>query len=109
MTDDVMPDEAEANPTDLLTEAEELIATLTAHPDPAVGVATTDLLQRIDAVHRTALSHLMGAIQSMAGDAFVNRLTGDPAIRLLYPNTIFLPGMPVLPFHTDPIYLFGTG
>ena len=25
----------------------------------------------------------MGAIQSMAGDAFVNRLTGDPAIRLL--------------------------
>ena len=83
MTDDVMPDEAEANPTDLLTEAEELIATLTAHPDPAVGVATTDLLQRIDAVHRTALSHLMGAIQSMAGDAFVNRLTGDPAIRLL--------------------------
>ena len=83
MTDDVMPAEAEANPTDLLTEAEELIATLTAHPDPAVGLATTDLLQRIDAVHRTALSHLMGAIQSMAGDAFVNRLTGDPAIRLL--------------------------
>ena len=68
---------------DLLTEAEQLIASLTAHPDPAVGEAVTALLDRIDAVHRTALAHLMGAIQSMAGDAFINRLTGDPAIRLL--------------------------
>ena len=69
--------------TDLLAEAEQLMATLAAHPDPAVGAAATALLERIDAVHRTALGHLMGAIQSMAGDAFVNRLTGDPAIRLL--------------------------
>ena len=68
---------------DLLDEAEQLIETLTSHPDPAVGAATSSLLERIDAVHRTALAHLMGAIQSMAGDAFVNRLTGDPAIRLL--------------------------
>ncbi len=68
---------------DLLTEAEELIATLSSHADPAVGAATAALLERIDTVHRTALGHLMGAIQSMAGDAFVNRLTGDPAIRLL--------------------------
>ena len=68
---------------DLLTEAEALIATLNAHPDPSVGTATSALLERIDMVHRTALAHLMGAIQSMAGDAFVNRLTGDPAIRLL--------------------------
>ncbi len=69
--------------SDLLVEVEELIARLTAHDDPAVGEATTALLDRIDAVHRTALTHLMGAIQSMAGDAFVNRLTADPAIRLL--------------------------
>lgn len=68
---------------DLLSEAEELIGILTTHADPAVGAATTALLQRIDAVHRTALQHLMGAIQSMAGDAFINRLTGDAAIRLL--------------------------
>lgn len=72
-----------AQSNDLLAEAEALIETLTAHADPAVGSATTQLLQRIDAVHRTALAHLMGAIQSMAGEAFVNRLTGDPAIRLL--------------------------
>ena len=72
-----------AAPDDLLIEAEALIATLNAHTDPSVGIATTALLERIDMVHRTALAHLMGAIQSMAGDAFVNRLTGDPAIRLL--------------------------
>jgi len=41
------------------------------------------LLQGIDAVHRTALTHLVGSIQSMAGEAFMNRLTADPAIRLL--------------------------
>ena len=68
---------------DLLAEVEQIIAALTAHTDPAVGEATTALLDRIDAVHRTALAHLMGAIQSMSGDAFVNRLTADPAIRLL--------------------------
>lgn len=75
------PDTADS--TDLLAQAEQLIATLSAHPDPEVGAATSALLERIDTVHRTALSHLMGAIQSMAGDAFINRLTGDPAIRLL--------------------------
>lgn len=68
---------------DLLAEVERLIAALTTHPDPVVGETATALLDRIDLVHRTALGHLMGAIQSMAGDAFVNRLTGDPAIRLL--------------------------
>ena len=79
------PDLSEATPdsADLLVEAEQYIAALTAHPDPAVGAATAALLERIDTVHRMALTHLMGAIQSMAGDAFINRLTGDPAIRLL--------------------------
>ena len=83
MTADEKSHESTTESADLLTEAEALIATLSTHPDAAVGEATTALLQRIDAVHRTALAHLMGAIQSMAGDAFVNRLTGDPAIRLL--------------------------
>ena len=72
------PDDA-----DVLAEVERLIDALTAHADAAVGEATTRLLNRIDVVHRAALTHLMGAIQSMAGDAFVNRLTSDPAIRLL--------------------------
>ena len=83
MTAESTPLDTTADSTDLLAEAEQLIATLAAHPDPAVGAAASALLERIDAVHRTALAHLMGAIQSMAGDAFVNRLTGDPAIRLL--------------------------
>ena len=68
---------------DVLAEAEQLIAMLSAHSDPAVVAATATLLERIDMVHRTGLAHLLGAIQSMAGDAFINRLTGDPAIRLL--------------------------
>jgi nitrite reductase/ring-hydroxylating ferredoxin subunit len=72
-----------APPEDVLVEVEQLIAKLTAHQDPQVGDMLTALLDRVDIVHRTALARLMGAIQSMAGDAFVNRLTADPAIRLL--------------------------
>ena len=68
---------------DLLEEVQRLIGALEAHPDPAVRADVTALLQGIDAVHRTALTHLVDAIRGMAGDAFINRLAGDPAIRLL--------------------------
>lgn len=69
--------------SDVLEDVERFIGLLTNYSDPMVGETTTALLDRIDVVHRAALTHLMGAIQSMAGDAFVNRLTADPAIRLL--------------------------
>lgn len=68
---------------DVLDEVSSLIASLSAHPDPAVRDQLDALLAGIDVVHRTALSHLFSAIQSMGGETFVNRLTADPAIRLL--------------------------
>ena len=68
---------------DILDQVQRLIAELESHADPAVRTSVMALLQGIDAVHRTALTHLVGAIQSMAGEAFMNRLTADPAIRLL--------------------------
>src|SRR5262245_18287443 len=68
---------------DILEEVQRQIAELESHPDPGVRASVTALLHGIDAVHRTALTHLVGAIQSMAGEAFMNRLTADPAIRLL--------------------------
>ena len=84
--DHVLRDESapiESDTGDILAEVETLLGMLNSHPDPIVGEITMTMLNRIDIVHRTALTHLMGAIQSMAGDAFVNRLTSDPAIRLL--------------------------
>ncbi|MGH7277649.1 MAG: Rieske 2Fe-2S domain-containing protein [Candidatus Rokuibacteriota bacterium] len=68
---------------DLLDEVQRLIAALESHPDPTVRAQATALLQGIDAVHRAALTRLVAAIQAMAGEAFVNRLAADPAIRLL--------------------------
>ena len=68
---------------DVLEEVAQLIGVLASHADPVVGETATALLDRIDLVHRAALTRLMGVIQSMAGEAFVNRLTADPAIRLL--------------------------
>ena len=44
---------------DLLEEVQRLIDTLESHPDPAVRDAITALLQGVDAVHRTALTHLV--------------------------------------------------
>ena len=69
--------------SDILQEVERLITALESHPDPTVRAQVAALLEGIDAVHRTALTHLVNAIRGMAGDAFVNRLTADPAIRLL--------------------------
>jgi nitrite reductase/ring-hydroxylating ferredoxin subunit len=77
------PDRITGESNDVLVEVERLIGLLMSHADPAVGQTATALLEGIDIVHRTALSRLMAAIQSMGGDAFVNRLTSDPAIRLL--------------------------
>src|SRR4030095_7530892 len=68
---------------DILEDVQRVIAELEAHPDPAVRTAISTLLQGIDAVHRSALTQLVGAIHAMAGEAFLNRLTADPAIRLL--------------------------
>ncbi len=68
---------------DVLEEAQRLIAALESHADPGVRADVAALLQTIDAVHRSALTHLVNAIRGMAGDAFLNRLSTDPAIRLL--------------------------
>ena len=74
--------EPEGEP-DLLEETDRLIAALEAHADPEVRDHVRALLERIDTIHRTALTRLVGAIHAMAGDAFIHRLTADPAIRLL--------------------------
>lgn len=68
---------------DLFVEVEQLIAGLQTAHGPAVCEQVTRLLQDIDAIHRAGLTHLTQAIRGMAGDAFVNRLVADPAIRML--------------------------
>lgn len=68
---------------DVLAEVDQLITALEGHPDPVIRDQVSRLLLGIDAVHRAGLTHLMDAIRGMAGDAFINRLTADPGIRLL--------------------------
>ncbi len=69
--------------TDVLEDVERAIGVLQSHPDAAVREAARTLLEGIDGVHRAGLTHLVQGIHAMAGDSFLNRLTGDPAIRLL--------------------------
>jgi len=69
---------------DILDEISRIIGALESHSDPVVRENVSALLEGIDTVHRTALSHLFGVIQGMGGDAFINKLTADPAIRLLF-------------------------
>lgn len=68
---------------DVLDHVSTLIASLQSHPDAEVRTQVDALLHGIDAVHRTALTHMFDAIQGLGGEAFVGRLTSDPAIRLL--------------------------
>ncbi len=75
--------EGRAAAPDVIDEANAIIERLQCHPDAEVVRQVSALLESIDVVHRTALTHLMDAIRGMAGDAFVNRLIADPAIRLL--------------------------
>jgi nitrite reductase/ring-hydroxylating ferredoxin subunit/Fe-S cluster biogenesis protein NfuA len=72
-----------ADERDLLLEVERTIAELQQQHGSRVGELVADLLADIDAVHRAGLTHLMAAIRSMGGDAFVNKLVADPAIRML--------------------------
>ena len=68
---------------DLLLEVERAISQLQQQHGPQVSALVEQLLADVDAVHRAGLTHLMDAIRSMGGDAFVNRLVADPAIRML--------------------------
>lgn len=68
---------------DLLVEVEQLIAQLQGSHGPRVSEQVTQLLEDIDAIHRAGLTHLIQAIRGMAGDAFLNKLVADPAIRML--------------------------
>ena len=68
---------------ELLDTLERLIAQLNTHPDEAVREATRLLLEGLDSMHRAGLTHLVNGIRAMAGEAFITRLTADPAVRLL--------------------------
>ncbi|MEP6904773.1 MAG: Rieske 2Fe-2S domain-containing protein, partial [Gemmatimonadales bacterium] len=74
----------EVSRADILDEISRIIGVLESHSDLGVRENVAALLEGIDTVHRTALSHLFGVIQGMGGDAFINKLTADPAIRLLF-------------------------
>jgi 3-phenylpropionate/trans-cinnamate dioxygenase ferredoxin component len=80
---DAEPAEDPRPDRDVVEDVNRLITALQEHPDPEVGAQVRELLQGIDAVHRTGLTRLLTAIQGMAGEAFINRLVGDPAIRFL--------------------------
>lgn len=68
---------------DVFESVSTAIARLESHPDTDVRAATQALLTGIDAVHRAGLTHLVQGIHGIGGDALLNRLLGDPAIRLL--------------------------
>lgn len=78
-----MSDTTTPAPADVLEVVQRAVDHLHAHPDPQVRAAAEALLSGIDAVHRTALTHLVAALQSMGGESLMARLVADPAIRLL--------------------------
>lgn len=85
-----MPDDAKAEAPapdllqpDLLLEVEHLIGVLQHRHGADVRAQVDRLLAGIDAIHRAGLTHLVDVVRGMGGDAFINRLIADPAIRML--------------------------
>lgn len=87
----VDPLQDEGGEPDLLLEVERLIDALTTRHGTDVRDETTRLLEGIDAVHRAGLTHLVDVVRGMGGDAFINRLVADPAIRMLLMSYDLLP------------------
>ncbi len=79
-----MSDAPPPDPADVLDLVQQAVERLRGHVDPAVRAEAETLLAGIDAVHRTALTHLVTALQSMGGESLMARLIADPAIRLLF-------------------------
>lgn len=75
---------ADGPPADVLDLVQQAVDALRTHADPEVRRQAEALLAGIDAVHRTALTHLVGALQSMGGESLMTRLVADPAIRMLF-------------------------
>lgn len=79
MTTAQPPDE----PPDILVEVERLIGELETRHGAEVRDTSARLLAGIDAIHRAGLTHLIDVVRGMGGDAFINKLIADPAIRML--------------------------
>ena len=68
---------------ELVSRVDTLVAALSEHADEAVREQSVELLQLIDLLHREALLRLTDGLRSHgAGDA-LDRVTGDPVVRLL--------------------------
>lgn len=83
MMDDSPIEQAVDMHEDVFEQVSEVISSLESHPDPVVRGQVESLLNGIDAVHRTALTHMFQVIQGLGGETFINKLTADPAIRVL--------------------------
>lgn len=77
------PESTEGGERDVLAEVDRAMSGLQSHPDAAVREAVAMMLEGIDAVHRTGLTHLVQALHGLSGDTLINRLIADPAIRML--------------------------
>lgn len=77
------PESAEGTERDVLAEVDRAMSELQSHPDADVRAAVATMLEGIDAVHRTGLTHLVQALHGLSGDTLINKLIADPAIRML--------------------------
>lgn len=83
---------AERTAEEIAGELDALVRGFEAHDDPRVRADAFALLERVDALHRTALTRLVAAIRSVGADAVLDRALDDPAVRMLLHLYDLLPG-----------------
>jgi toluene monooxygenase system ferredoxin subunit len=83
VTDVESRDRGRRSTAELAGTLDGLIQRLLAHPDSSVSADVQALLTGLDELHRGGLTRLVAEIESIAGEAFLNRLGQDPQIQLL--------------------------
>ena len=68
---------------DLITQVDELINRIDEHPDEHTRVYLTELLQKLDLLHREALVRLAAILRAEGAGEQLARAAEDPVVKIL--------------------------
>jgi hypothetical protein len=68
---------------DLITQVDELIGRIDEHPDDQTRVYLTELLQRLDLLHREGLVRLVTILRNDGAGEQLARAAEDPVVKIL--------------------------
>ena len=75
----------------------EILAELEALPDDAAKTKALELVEHVDHLHRTCVWRLFEILSELGGKGLIDRMTSDPAVKLLFVLYDLIPSVPLTP------------